>query len=331
MGVASAAVRALVHKAELDIEPAWREMRNVPWSKMDSVGDQSGYVSVLLQRITDRSKEILRYLHKQQYARAYCDNLVDAITTSYIHTIPLCRPVSETGAEQMLLDSYVLKKGFGTLATLTAEPGTPINQAFVKRVNQTTAKLDPILKTLQVRSSPPEGLVQAYLIHIRDRSEGNFRKILELKGITKRQEQNQLLELFNVHKATAANESLPAVNPQISALNLTQAPSGPVAGLAALKDTAASHSSPSLPTLQGRFDPANFGTALMDAARQGVDRFGSPQFGGVNSTSIGSRTTSPPPADGGSQTSMNENLKNLGKFFRRDGASFGGFGRRDGT
>ncbi|KAK6431320.1 Vacuolar protein sorting-associated protein 53, partial [Oleoguttula sp. CCFEE 5521] len=340
MGVASASVRALVHRTEMDLEPAWREMRNVPWSKMDSVGDQSGYVSVMLQRMSDRSKEIMRYLHKPQYARAYCDNLVEAIIMSYIHAIPMCRPVSETGAEQMLLDSYVLKKGFTSLATLNADPGTPVNQAFAKRVTQITAKLDPLLKTLQVRASPPEGLVQAYLIHIRDRSEGNFRKVLELKGITKRQEQAHLLELFNVHKSTPANESLPAVNPVISSLNLAAPSAGPALGLAALKDSAASHSTPSLPA---RFDPANFGTALMDAARQGVDRFGSPQFGGaVNgamSTSIASRTTSPTLGAGDGDESrgqtgaqaLNENLKGLGKFFRRDGSGFSGFGRREGT
>jgi hypothetical protein len=46
-------------------------------------------------------------------------------------------------------------------------------------------RLDPLLKTLQVRSSPPEALVQAYLIHIGDRSDTNFRKILELKGVRK--------------------------------------------------------------------------------------------------------------------------------------------------
>jgi hypothetical protein len=324
MGVASAAVRALVHIAEVDCDPAWREMRNVAWSKMETVGDQSGYVSVLLQRINERSKEVLRYLHKPQYARAYCDNLVDAITSTYINNIVV------TGAEQMLLDSYVLKKGFNSLLTINAEPGTQPNQAFVRRVQQTTSKLDPILKTLQVRSSPPEGLVQAYLIHIRDRSEGNFRKLLELKGITRRQEQNSLLELFNVHKATATNEGLPAANPQISALNLAAPASTATSGLAALKESAASHSSPSLPA---RFDPTNFGTALMDAARQGVDRFGSPHLGGpgATSTSIASRTTSPPPggAEDGDRgpASLNDNLKNLGKFFRRDGGSFGGFGR----
>lgn len=342
MGVASAAVRALVSKTEVDCAGAWREMRNVPWSKMESVGDQSTYVSYLLQRVHDRSKEILKCLQKQQYARAYCDNLVDSLTNAYLNNIVAVRPVSETGAEQMLLDSYVLKKGLSELPTLNSEPGTPPNASFVKRVNQSTAKLDPVLKTLQVRSSPSEGLVQAYLIHIRDRSEANFRKILELKGIVKK-DQSHLLELFNAHKASSANESLQASNPLIASLNLTtHQTSTSMGGLAALKDSTVSHSTPSIPA---RFDPANFGTALMNAARDAGDRFGSPNLGtgsGANTTNVASRTTSPPVEDAvvngvetaEKATTLNENWQKFGKFFRRGEGTggfggFGGFGKKD--
>ncbi|KAK1058583.1 Vacuolar protein sorting-associated protein 53 [Friedmanniomyces endolithicus] len=370
MGVASAAVRALVHKTELDCEPAWREMRTVPWSKMDSVGDQSPYVAVLLHRVKDRSKEILRLLPKPQYARAYCDHLVDTLTNTYLLNIAASKPISETGAEQLLLDSYVLKKGFAELATLATESATggskptPLNPAFVKRVNQSTAKLDPLLKTLQVRASPPEGLVQAYLIHIRDRSELNFRKILDLKGITRKAEQHSLIELFNAFKAAPANEGLPASNPLIAGLQLTSLPAtagggggggggGSGGGLAAaLKESAGVQGSP----IPARFDPANFGTALMNAARDAGDRIASPHLGGSGAvtTTIGSRATSPPPAvpppsmglmvgggagggvDGdvtvataAAQGGVSENLKNFGKFFRRDVGGFGGFGRRD--
>ena len=354
MGVASAAVRALVAKTEADCTPAWREMRAVAWGKMDNVGDQSGYVTVLIQRINERSKEILKYMHKPQYARAYCDNLVDSITNAYITNIVVVKPISETGAEQMLLDSYVLKKGLSALPTLNVDTESgqtpPQNAAFTKRVASSTAKLDPILKTLQVRSSPSEGLVQAYLIHIRDRSEPNFRKVLELKGIV-RKDQVHLVELFNAHKASSANEGLQASNPLIAALNFSAPPAGSAGasavggGLAALKDSTISSSTPSLPA---RFDPANFGTALMNAARDAGDRFGTPHLtasgfsapggSGANTTNIASRATSPPVegAAGGGEAegekpSLNENLKNFGKFFRRDIGSFGGFGRREGT
>lgn len=335
ISVASTAVKTLVRKTELDCEPAWREMRTIAWSKMEGVGDQSPYVNSLLQRIRDRSREILRHLSKPQYIRAYLDNLIDAIVNSYTITIVACRPISESGAEQLLLDSYVLKKGLGELSNVNAESGTTPNAAFVKRVNQSTAKLDPLLKTLQVRSSPPEALVQAYLIHIRDKNEANFRKILELKGITKKGDQNRLIELFNVHKVTPANENLPETNSFVSALSLTAAPvAAPMTGLAALKERSEAQSTPSLPA---RFDPTNFGTALFDAARQGVDRFGTPHLGvnapgAIRAVSPAADNIAPGRASEDGErvgASLNENLKNFGKFFRRDGGSFPGLGRRE--
>jgi hypothetical protein len=105
MGVASAAVLALVHRVEITCEPSWREMRNTNWSKMESVGDQSSYVAELLRHINTQAEEILALVGKQQYARAFCDNLVEHLATTYIANIVQCRPVSEVGAEQVILIS----------------------------------------------------------------------------------------------------------------------------------------------------------------------------------------------------------------------------------
>lgn len=121
IGVASAAVRALVKKVEMACEPAWREMRNTPWAKLESVGDQSTYVAELLRNLKEKAGEILKLLHKVQYSRAFCDNLVDAIVSSYINNIVASKPVSEVGAEQMLLDSYVVKKALLEIPVINEE------------------------------------------------------------------------------------------------------------------------------------------------------------------------------------------------------------------
>ena len=106
MGIAAATVRALVRRVEVDIEPAWREMRNVGWSKLENVSDHSSYVSEMISKINSRAGEILGMLHKQQYARAFCDNLVDLICNAYITNIFQCKPISEVGAEQVSFPSY---------------------------------------------------------------------------------------------------------------------------------------------------------------------------------------------------------------------------------
>ena len=243
----------------------------------------------------------------------------------------------------MLLDIYVLKKGFEDLLSSSSHPKTAASTSYTKRVSQAMSRVDPILKTLQVRPSPPEALVQAYLIHIADKSDANFRKILDLKGIRK-PEQAHILELFQAHRASPRNENLQQSSPLLTSLVVTGSTVGggvPIpTGLGSLS-SAASLSTSNLPA---RFDPSTFGSAIMTAARDGVDRFGTPALGSsINNTPADSRMASPPPQnrrpqspDSGREASapgnLNENLRNIGKFFKRDLTGFGGrFGAAKGT
>ncbi|KAG8526984.1 uncharacterized protein KY384_008413 [Bacidia gigantensis] len=314
MGIAAATVRALVRKVELELEPSWREMRNTGWSKMENVTDQSSYISEAIRVVNMRAGEILALLHKQQYTRAFCDNVVD----------------------MMLLDIYTLKKYFEALPMLNSN----VKQAstgYIKRVGHSMARIDPILKTLQVRPSPPEALVQAYLIHIADKSDSNFRKIIELKGL-KKQDQSHLTELFQAHRSSPKHENLQQSSPVLTPLSLGTSTSSHLStGIGSLGQ-AASLSTSNLP---GRFDPTNFGNAIMTAARDGVDRFGTPALSSSTSgTPAESRIASPPPPANRralspdsqanlSTGNLNENLRNIGKFFKRDIGFGGRFGRSD--
>jgi len=64
----------------------------------------------------------------------------------------------------------------------------------------------------------------------------------------------------------------------------------------------------------------------MSAARDGVERIGNPVVG---SSSQAPGSSSPPHGiESNPAINLNENLRNIGKFFRRD---MGGFGGRFGT
>jgi vacuolar protein sorting-associated protein 53 len=207
----------------------------------------------------------------------------------------------------MLLDKYVLTKAFENLLSFHNSSSTPHVPAagFVKRVNNTMTRIDPLLKTLQVRPSPPEGLVQAYLIHIGDKSDTNFKKILDLKGVRK-MDQSHLLELFQIHREGSTNDKLVAQSPLLTPLMNASAAGNTVASI---------NSGSALMGAPGatRFDAASLGEKLLSAARDGVERIGTPG----QQSAAGQQAA----------TTMNENLKNFGKFFRRD---IGGLGARFG-
>ena len=202
------------------------------------------------------------------------------------------------------------------------------------------SRLSPLLKTLQVQASPPEALVQAYLIHVADKSDANFRKILELKGIPKK-EHSHLLELFQAHRNSANNEKLPQNSPMLTPLNVGNgAGSGAVAGALGIPGSLSTAASLSTSNLPGRFDPLSYGSAIMTAARDGVDRLGTPALGGSsNVTPSGTASPLPLPQLSGKEdgvatsqattpapaANLNENLRNIGKFFKRDMSTFGRF------
>lgn len=240
----------------------------------------------------------------------------------------------------MLLDKYVLTKDFENLlsyhnptaSTTTTGAARPAPSAsFVKRVNQSMTRIDPLLKTLQVRPTPPEGLVQAYLIHIGDRSDTNFRKILELKGIRK-QEQANLVELFTIHRdGSAADKPLvqnsPLLTPLMTASGLGSSGLGGMAAINPSALTAAATGGGAVAGLQTRFDAASLGEKLLKSARDGVERMGT-------AGAVAGASAAGPAAAGTAQTpekaTINDNLKNIGKFFRRDIGGLGArFGKRD--
>lgn len=176
------------------------------------------------------------------------------------------------------------------------------------------ARIDPLLKTLQVRPAPPEALVQAYLIHIADKSDTNFRKIMDLKGIRKA-EQTQLLDLFSAFKASPSHSELVDNSPFLTPIQL-QAPTSAGGIGSNVGSVMGNMGTPSLAA--GRFDPTGLGNMLVNAARDGVDRFGSPAPGAQGN------------AEGDGKANLNDNLKNIGKFFRRDVGGFRGFGKSEG-
>jgi hypothetical protein len=243
----------------------------------------------------------------------------------------------------MLLDSHTLKSGF--VAVLP----TPAPSGFVKRVNTGFTRIETLLKTMQVRPSPPEALVQAYLIHIADRNDSNFRKVLDLKGIKSKQEQSHLVDLLQIHRASDSHApNLQQSNPLFAALQIpphtssSGTPGSVSQGLGLSTLGTSTIGSSNLPT---RFDPSMLGSAIISAAKDGVDRFGNQGLSTLGSSAVGggglmaaSGAASPAPSfgqslrgetsEGSAAANLNENLKNIGKFFRRDLGSFGGrFGR----
>lgn len=318
MGIANAAVRSLVRKIELELEPTWRAMRNVGWARMETVGDQSPYVAEITTRLREQVSEYMDMIHKQQYARAFCDNVVELLATAFTANTMQSKPISEVGAEQLQVDLMALTEQAGRLINVNASEDTRAPAGYIKRVTQTMSRVTPLLKVLQVRPSPPESLAEAYLLHVADKSDTNFRKVLDLKGVRK-QDQAQFMEIFVAHKSATRHASLPTQSTFLTPLMVMTSTPGAISGLANLPSARA-------PSLPGIFDGGAIGNAFLSGVKDSVDMLGTPSL-----SIAGSRNPSPHPASGAGTAdgAVNQNLRNIGKFFKRDLSGFGGrFGQK---
>lgn len=182
------------------------------------------------------------------------------------------------------------------------------------------------------------------------------------------------MDLFVAHRSASSHAHLPQNSPFLTPLQIStggiSGVGGSAGGAVAVGIGSLGGSATGANLGGGKFDPATFGSAIINAARDGVDRFGSgsPALGGSSSSSgavmggsaaaggthgapgggghllsgmrdasglgLGLSSASPTlggggqPGQDGIAGNLNENLRNIGKFFRREnGSGFPRFGR----
>ncbi|KAK9479498.1 Vps53-like protein [Lipomyces japonicus] len=148
LAVASNAVQSLVRKIENDTKPAWREMINYNWGRLDAVGDQSAYVTELVKFTEIGVRQVIEQMNKDLYVRSYCDRIVETTVNMFLANISKCKPMTEICAEQMLLDCYVLKKCLVKLPVLTQSADVQPSTSYVNLVNRATGRLESVLKAI---------------------------------------------------------------------------------------------------------------------------------------------------------------------------------------
>ncbi|GBB95458.1 hypothetical protein RclHR1_02540012 [Rhizophagus clarus] len=200
LNVVATSIKSLVKGIETCYEPSLTAMTRLPWSNLESVGDQSEYVTSFHSTLRLCIVSVHKDITNNRYFRSFCDKFVESFVSKIINNLSKCKPISEVGAEQMLLDIHALKTFILEMPTMGMENSAPPSTTFTKIVNKGIGKIETILKTILTPHDPPEGLIENYILLIGDKNISNFQKILELKGL-KRNEQQQLTEQFQQRAA----------------------------------------------------------------------------------------------------------------------------------
>ncbi|XP_065054602.1 vacuolar protein sorting-associated protein 53 homolog [Rhopilema esculentum] len=195
-GVISNSTQLLVQDLENACEPALTAMIKVHWQSIETVGDQSGYITAMTTHMKQAIPVIRDSLQSsRKYFTQFCIKFVNSFIPRFINYIYKCKPISTIGAEQLLLDTHSLKTVILDLTSLGSNVPRKPPASFTKIVAKGMSKAEMILKVVMSPHDPPGGFVENYIKLLNDSDTANFQKLLEMKGL-KRNEQHSMLELF---------------------------------------------------------------------------------------------------------------------------------------
>ncbi|XP_027338760.1 vacuolar protein sorting-associated protein 53 A isoform X3 [Abrus precatorius] len=182
----------LVHGLETKFDIEMAAMTRVPWGTLESVGDQSEYVNAI-NLILTISIPVLGSLLSPVYFQFFLDKLASSLGPRFYSNIFKCKQISETGAQQMLLDTQAVKTILLEVPSLGRQ--TSGAASYSKFVSREMSKAEALLKVIL---SPVDSVADTYRALLPEGTPMEFQRILELKGL-KKADQQSILDDFNKH------------------------------------------------------------------------------------------------------------------------------------
>ncbi|PWA91894.1 membrane trafficking VPS53 family protein [Artemisia annua] len=175
--VITKALVTLVNGLETKFDIEMAAMTRVPWGTLESVGDQSEYVNSI-KMILNGSIPVLGSLLSPVYFQFFLDKLASSLGPRFYLNIFKCKQISETGAQQMLLDTQAVKTILLDIPSLGKQ--TSGAASYSKFVSREMSKAEALLKVIL---SPVDSVADTYSALLPEGTPSEFQRILELKVV----------------------------------------------------------------------------------------------------------------------------------------------------
>ncbi|OBA21014.1 hypothetical protein METBIDRAFT_78111 [Metschnikowia bicuspidata var. bicuspidata NRRL YB-4993] len=306
----SKAIRALVSKVSSDLSFSWRQFENNSWGSLEAVSDTSHYMEEFVDSLTQNHRVICPLIIREGYVRNYADKLVEAVVADFMSRLGLVKPLSIVAIEQILLDVSVLKNFFKSLLLFSdasfdirkppEDADAKVPKAYLRHLNSQFTKLELLLKLLLTPTLPIDNIVESYFSIIGDKSLQNFQTILGLKTIPLN-EQPKYMENFKLQ--VLSRDSLVEESPIMSVFHEA----------AAQKESA--H-----PSSQLRPPPVDIkALAISKSPEPHIPDFLKSNPAKMQALKLNNALKDFSLNGESHVNKFNENFKNFGKFFRKDG------------
>ncbi|XP_067145474.1 vacuolar protein sorting-associated protein 53 homolog isoform X2 [Centruroides vittatus] len=221
-GVIANCIQLLVQDLEAACEPALTAMSKIQWASVETVGDQSSYVTAITSHLRQTLPLLRDHLSSsRKYFTQFCVKFVNSFIPKFINHLFKCKPISPIGAEQLLLDTHMLKTVLLDLPSLGSQVVRKAPASYTKIVVKGMTKAEMILKVVMAPYEIAQGFVDNYIKLLPESDCAEFQKVLDMKGL-KRSEQNTMTEIFRtrlpIGVATGSTADAAAGN-SISATN----------------------------------------------------------------------------------------------------------------
>ncbi|KAL4562787.1 hypothetical protein LXL04_026818 [Taraxacum kok-saghyz] len=187
--VITKALVTLVNGLETKFDIEMAAMTRVPWATLESVGDQSEYVNNI-KMFLNGSIPVLGSLLSPVYFQFFLDKLASSLGPRFYLNIFKCKQISETGAQQMLLDTQAVKTILLDIPSLGKQ--TSGAASYSKFVSREMSKAEALLKVIL---SPVDSVADTYSALLPEGTPSEFQRILDLKGLKKAEQQTILEDL----------------------------------------------------------------------------------------------------------------------------------------
>ncbi|KAK9820837.1 hypothetical protein WJX81_002519 [Elliptochloris bilobata] len=190
-GVVTACLSVLVLGAETRLDAVLTQMTRLPWASLESVGDQSDFVTAAARVVAEVAPAVGSALSPLHF-RYFCDKLAASFCPRFYETIFRCRKVGEAGSQQLLLDTQAIKAlllDLPSAGRLEEAAGARLAAAVGREMGRAEA-------LLKVVGSRPENLADNFFTLLPTATPADFQRIVDLK-VMRRQEQQAVLDAFN--------------------------------------------------------------------------------------------------------------------------------------
>ncbi|CAH9093474.1 unnamed protein product [Cuscuta epithymum] len=217
--VITKSLMTLVHGLETKFDTEMLAMTRVPWGTLESVGDQSEYVNGI-NTILSSSIPVLGNLLTPIYFQFFLDKLASSLGPRFYLNIFKCKQISETGAQQMLLDTQAVKTILLEIPSLAKQISGAAG--YSKFVSREMSKAEALLKVIL---SPFDSVADTYCALLPEGTPAEFQRILELKGL-KKSDQQSILDDFNKRGTEMGQQTMvaPPAAPSTTSSSIVVAP-----------------------------------------------------------------------------------------------------------